>query len=333
MPAFSDLEGRQANNHGSGKNRYGIKTFIFHGSDGSFLNNTELFFLVKVYQRILITATLLCRFASRFTNTTLSGSLSVIINVMKEINRFFNDKNEVRNDADIDRSQSQDYLEAVKAFSRLTYQSLYVIDYQTKAFDYVSENPLFLCGKSSEEVKELGYNFYFQNVKPEDVELLIRINEAGFNFYESIPVNERKHYSISYDFYLINSRKNMILVNHKLTPMFLTEEGQIWKALCIVSLSNSISSGNIVVSREGSDELWKYDPETDQWKQDEKIKLSQREYEILSLYASGLTINEIADKIFISADTVKFHRKKLFEKIGVNNIAEALTYAKTNKLL
>ncbi|KMQ60215.1 LuxR family transcriptional regulator [Chryseobacterium angstadtii] len=252
---------------------------------------------------------------------------------MEEINKFFNDKNQVRSDADIDRSQASEYLEAVKAFSRLTYQSLYVIDYQTRAFDYVSENPLFLCGKSSEEVKELGYAFYFQNVKPEDVELLIKINEAGFEFYENIPVHERKLYSISYDFSLINSKKNKVLVNHKLTPMFLTEEGQIWKALCIVSLSNNTSSGNVVVSREGSEAFWKYDVEANRWEKEEKIKLSQREYEILSLYASGLTINEISDKIFISADTVKFHRKKLFDKIGVNNIAEALAFAKTNKLL
>lgn len=252
---------------------------------------------------------------------------------MEEINKFFNDKNDVRSDAEIDHSQVGDYLEAVKAFSRLTYQSLYVIDYQSRAFEYVSENPLFLCGKTSEEVKELGYAFYFQNVKPEDVELLIKINEAGFEFYENIPADERKSYSISYDFYLINGKKNRVLVNHKLTPMFLTDGGQIWKALCIVSLSNNTSSGNVVVSREGSDALWKYDPEANRWEKDEKIKLSQREYEILGLYASGLTINEIGEKLFISADTVKFHRKKLFEKIGVNNIAEALAYAKTNKLL
>ncbi|HCA06846.1 helix-turn-helix transcriptional regulator [Chryseobacterium sp.] len=252
---------------------------------------------------------------------------------MEEINRFFNKKNDVSTNAEIDRSQVGNYLEAIKAFSRLTYQSLYVIDYQTRAFDYVSENPLFLCGKSSEEVKALGYAFYFQNVKPDDVELLIKINEAGFEFYENIPVDERKLYSISYDFYLINGKKNKVLVNHKLTPIFLTEGGKIWKALCIVSLSNNTSSGNIVISKERSDEFWKYDVVAKRWEKEEKIKLSQREYEILSLYASGLTINEIGEKLFISADTVKFHRKKLFDKIGVNNIAEALSYAKTNKLL
>lgn len=252
---------------------------------------------------------------------------------MEQIKRFFNEQNDVSKDADIDFSQNGEYLEAVKALARTTYQSLYVINYQTKGFEYVSENPLFLCGKTSAEVKDLGYAFYFQNVKPEDVEMLIKINEAGFKFFEKIPVEDRKLYYISYDFYLINGRKNMMLVNHKLTPMFLTEDGQVWKALCAVSLSNNTSSGNVVLSREGSDEIWRYDLTADKWEKDERIKLSSREHEILRLYASGLTINEIAEKLFITADTVKFHRKKLFEKIGVSNIAEALSYAKTNKLL
>ncbi|MDR2238803.1 MAG: helix-turn-helix transcriptional regulator [Chryseobacterium sp.] len=252
---------------------------------------------------------------------------------MEDINRFFNEKNAVRNDAEIDLSQSGDYLEAVRAFSRITYQSLYVINYQTKSFEYVSDNPLFLCGKTSEEVKQLGYAFYFQHVRPEDLELLVKINKAGFDFYDKIPVTERKKYSISYDFHLVNGKKNEILINHKLTPMFLTESGQVWKALCIVSLSNSTEAGNIVLSKDGSDEVWKYDPDTDEWNKEEKIKLSAREHEILRLYTGGMTISEIAGKLFITADTVKFHRKKLFEKIGVNNIAEAFAYAKANKLL
>ncbi|WP_267405157.1 MULTISPECIES: helix-turn-helix transcriptional regulator [unclassified Chryseobacterium] len=252
---------------------------------------------------------------------------------MEEINRFFNEKNEIESDAKIDYSQRNDYLEAVKAFSRMSYQSLYIIDYFDKAFEYVSDNPLFLCGMTSEEVKNLGYEFYFKNVKPADLELLVKINKAGFDFYEKLSIEDRKKYTISYDFCLINERKNEVLINHKLTPFFLTEDGKIWKAICMVSLSNAQSSGNVVISKERSDDLWNYDVDADKWFIEEKKKLSQREHEILSLSASGLKITEIADKIFVTADTVKFHRKKLFEKIGVNNIAEALAYAKNNKLL
>jgi len=247
--------------------------------------------------------------------------------------RFFNEKNTIASDAKINYSQRNDYLEAVKAFSRMSYQSLYIIDYFEKAFEYVSDNPLFLCGMTAEEVKKLGYGFYFKNVKPADLELLVKINQAGFEFYEKLNVEERKEFSISYDFCLINERKHEVLINHKLTPFFLTEDGKIWKAICMVSLSNAQSSGNVVISKDKSDDLWSYDIKADQWIKGEKKKLSQREYEILSLSASGLKINEIADKIFVTADTVKFHRKKMFEKIGVSNIAEALAYAKNNKLL
>ena len=280
---------------------------------------------------MLESATLLCRFA--VPRLKLHFRVVPFDRPMEDIKRFFNEKNEVSSNAEIDFGQTQDYLEIVKAFSRITYQSIYIIDYQKKSFEYVSDNPLFLCGKSSEEVKEMGYGFYFQYVKPEDLEMLVKINEVGFDFYEKLPLEERKQYTISYDFHIINERKNVVLINHRLTPIFLTKDGKIWMAMCIVSLSNSNTAGNISISKDGSDDIWRYDVEFHQWVQEEKIKLSQREYEILSLYASGLTINEIAVKLFITADTVKFHRKKLFEKIGANNIAEALAYAKANKLL
>jgi DNA-binding CsgD family transcriptional regulator len=252
---------------------------------------------------------------------------------MEEITKFFNDKNVITSGSQIDYTQINDYLEMAKAFSRITYQSFYIIDYEKKSFEYVSDNPLFLCGKSADEVLKLGYEFYFKNVIPEDLELLLKINEIGFNFYESIPLEERKLYTISYDFHIINEKNNSVLINHKLTPLFLTNDGKIWKAMCMVSLSNSQSSGNIFISKENSDVIFQYDLNELKWINKEKKKLSQREYEILSLYASGLKINEIAQKLFITADTVKFHRKKLFEKIEVSNIAEALNYAKINKLL
>lgn len=252
---------------------------------------------------------------------------------MEEINKFFNDKNVINNSSQIDYTQINDYLEIAKAFSRITYQSFYIIDYEKKSFEYVSDNPLFLCGKSTDEVLKLGYEFYFKNVIREDLELLLKINEIGFNFYENIPLEERKHYTISYDFQMINEKNNSVLINHKLTPLFLTNDGKIWKAMCMVSLSNSQSSGNIFISKENSDEIFEYDLTDLKWIKKEKKKLSQREYEILSLYAGGLKINEIAQKLFITADTVKFHRKKLFEKIEVDTIAEALNYAKINKLL
>lgn len=252
---------------------------------------------------------------------------------MSDFQQFFNKNNTIQHISDDETKQLQDYLAVAEAFSRISYKSIYVIDYQIQSFEYVSDNPLFLCGLSSQEVKDLGYEFYFKNVKKEDLDLLLKINEIGFNFYEKLPIDERKDYSISYDFHLINEQGNPILVNHKLTPIYLNKEGKIWKAMCLVSLSNHPKAGNICISKQGSNEIWKYNLTTDIWEKEQKIQLKKRETEILKWASRGLSISEMATKLFLSPDTIKFHRRKIFEKIGVQNISEALAYAKMNKVI
>lgn len=252
---------------------------------------------------------------------------------MTNVNSFFNSKNTVNELTKNVIDQTSNYIEAIKAFSRTTYSSLYVIDYEKKGFDYVSDNPLFLCGHTSEEVREMGYEFYFKYVPQEDLELLLKINTIGFDLYETKPIEERKDYTISYDFLLKTKEGKSILINQKLTPIFLNEDGKVWKALCVVSLSTKLKSGNITVYKKGRGVIYKYDLEGDYWKTLEEMKLTDREKEIIHYSIRGYTIKEIAEKIFVSPDTVKFHRKKLFEKLDVTNISEAIRYATNNKLV
>ena len=52
--------------------------------------------------------------------------------------------------------------------------------------------------------------------------------------------------------------------------------------------------------------------------------LTPRELEILELLSRGWTNNSIANKLTISINTVKYHLKKIFIKLGVKNRIEAL---------
>jgi DNA-binding CsgD family transcriptional regulator len=252
---------------------------------------------------------------------------------MPDVNDFFSFINKVDDVSEEDQQQAANYLTSIDAFARTTYKSLYVIDYQKKGFDYVSDNPLFLCGNTAEEVKEMGYAFYFKHVVESDLNLLLKINTIGFEYYERVPVEERKDYTISYDFHLINKEGEKTLINHKMTPLFLTAEGKLWKAIAIISLSSENKSGNIRVTNKKNNKVFNYDLDGDFWKETEVIKLTSREKEILQHSTRGYTINEIAETIFVSPDTVKFHRKKLFDKLEVANISEAIAYATNNKLI
>ncbi len=58
--------------------------------------------------------------------------------------------------------------------------------------------------------------------------------------------------------------------------------------------------------------------------------LTRRELEVLSALAAGNTNKEIAANLGLSLNTVKFHVKNLFQKLGVHNRSQAIAlYLKT----
>lgn len=63
----------------------------------------------------------------------------------------------------------------------------------------------------------------------------------------------------------------------------------------------------------------------------EPVILSERENEIITLIAEGLTNHQIADQLFLSNHTINTHRKNIMAKLGVKNTAGIVMYAvKTN---
>jgi len=50
--------------------------------------------------------------------------------------------------------------------------------------------------------------------------------------------------------------------------------------------------------------------------------LSDKEYEITMLAAKGFTNNQIANHLFLSVNTIKWHSQKIYSKLGVKNRTE-----------
>lgn len=61
--------------------------------------------------------------------------------------------------------------------------------------------------------------------------------------------------------------------------------------------------------------------------------LTKREKEVLKCIVQGLTNQEIAKKLFISYDTVDSHRKHIYSKFDVNNVASLLKFTQENDIL
>ncbi len=65
----------------------------------------------------------------------------------------------------------------------------------------------------------------------------------------------------------------------------------------------------------------------------EGLGITPREMEILGLIATGLSNREIADRLFVSENTVKTHSSRLFDKLGAKRRTQAVQIGKTARLI
>lgn len=65
----------------------------------------------------------------------------------------------------------------------------------------------------------------------------------------------------------------------------------------------------------------------------EALGITPREREILGLIAEGLSNREIAERLFVSENTVKTHSRRLFEKLDAKRRTQAVQIAKEAGLI
>ena len=65
----------------------------------------------------------------------------------------------------------------------------------------------------------------------------------------------------------------------------------------------------------------------------QKLGISKREYEVLELISSGLSNQEIAEKLFVSRSTVKTHVSSLLAKLDSSRRTQAISRAKELRII
>jgi DNA-binding CsgD family transcriptional regulator len=65
----------------------------------------------------------------------------------------------------------------------------------------------------------------------------------------------------------------------------------------------------------------------------ESLGITPRELEILGLIAQGLSNREIAERVFVSENTVKTHSSRVFDKLGARRRTEAVKIGKQMRLI
>lgn len=65
----------------------------------------------------------------------------------------------------------------------------------------------------------------------------------------------------------------------------------------------------------------------------EALGLTPRELEVLQLIAEGLSTREMADRLFVSENTVKTHTSRVLEKLGASRRTQAVQLAKAQGII
>jgi DNA-binding CsgD family transcriptional regulator len=65
----------------------------------------------------------------------------------------------------------------------------------------------------------------------------------------------------------------------------------------------------------------------------EALGITPRELEVLQLIAEGLSTREMADRLFVSENTVKTHTGRVLDKLGASRRTQAVQLAKSQRII
>ena len=225
---------------------------------------------------------------------------------------------------DVDYDSWNRKRELIKQMSQISQSCLFTVDVFKGRYDFASSGFSDLFGYKPEWINsiEKNGNFLEDMVHPDDLETLIKMQIDHSYFIYSLEPRYRNDYSNTYNFRMRNAQKQYLNVISRQRVIEQDVNGKAWIILGEVNISPdqrplgdvqkitvNLKTGKIIhfQNRFGDD-----------------TSLSKREVEILKLIRKGYLGKEIADKLFISLNTVNNHRKNILRKLQVSNSIEAI---------
>ncbi len=231
----------------------------------------------------------------------------------------------------LDNRSSQDTAFGESSFGELTNSIIstgpfcfYVIDFFNMGLSNVSDSLEALTGFDPDKVT---FTDILSSIHPDDLDFVIKAEAFLTKFFdEKIGREKLLNYKISYNLRARLKNGEYVLFNHQALMLTLDEAGGYGKSLNINTRIDHLSSvNNYKVSLIGlygepsfmgiglEDSLEQAKP------------YSKREIDVIRLMAEGLSSKEIADKLFISDQTVNTHRKNILEKTGCKNTMQVIS--------
>jgi len=213
---------------------------------------------------------------------------------------------------------NEKYLPFLKIIDDTKTGILVVTDFYNNNYYYKSKRFNKIFGFESNNIQNVDQLWYRKRFHPDDY----IINVAGTEFHKLISkqlLKNKKNFKLTHDFRIKTDNNKWIRLLVQDYILEIDKVGNPWLAMKIcdtspiqeikapaTSVCRNIITNEIIFSLEGKDNSCQY--------------ISDREKEVLGLIADGMRSKEIAEKLYISSNTVNNHRRNMINKLHVSNM-------------
>jgi DNA-binding CsgD family transcriptional regulator len=208
--------------------------------------------------------------------------------------------------------------------------SIAVYDLNRRRYAFLTGSFKFLLGYRREDALDQGPEFFYRQMHPDDLPVVLDSVTRTLRFLLAAPGGERKDYRLSFDFRIRRADGKLIRLLQQVVVLETDRRGNIWLILAVNDLviDGSLETPACRALRHiESGRECLFVAQAAPGATAGAGQLSPREVEVLGLVAVGLPSRDIADRLSISVATVNNHRQHILEKTGAKNSAQAVHYA------
>ena len=229
--------------------------------------------------------------------------------------------------ADIDYSLLAGHIRLLDRLAMVENSSLTVYDMFQKKYVFVRNRFRDILGYDEEKAAGEGFEYFFRIMHPDDVPMVLDTTTRALKMILGEPPGKRQDYKTVFEYRLRDKSGKYLRFLQQEATLELDLKGNLWLILILVDISPNQQDTrsfqrSMINIRTGRIHSF------DEGEPGSENTLSRREMEILGLLDKGLVSKEIADRLFISANTVNNHRQNIIRKMGLSNTSEAIAYAK-----
>jgi len=205
-------------------------------------------------------------------------------------------------------------------------EEIYLVNFHHRSFIFLAKRDFFLNGHSVDEVMKQGFDFFPELIYSKDLPLLKEIHAAILQHEQPAEINY-----FSFTLRLKNELAGYIMVDHKLKPII--EDGQVRFGVCMLAVSISEKPGNLEAHHHNNADFDEYDLIKKKWQMKKKPALTKQEKLALIWAKQGKTYEQIAGEMGVNHQYVKNILSRLYQKLNVHSITQAINYTNHHHLI